>query len=46
VTLVLAVMILVLLVEAVPRWWAILHGDKAAILHETPYVATQWVEGD
>jgi hypothetical protein len=40
------VMILVLLVEAVPRWWAILREDKAAILHETPYVATQWVEGD
>ncbi len=46
VTAVLAVMILVLLVEAVPRWWAILREDKAAILHETPYVATQWVEGD
>src|SRR5271155_3392351 len=46
VTAVLAVMILVLLVEAVPRWWAILHEDKAAISHETPYVATQWAEGD
>jgi carbon starvation protein len=46
VTAVLAVMILVLLVEAVRRWWAILREDKAAILHETPYVATQWVEGD
>jgi carbon starvation protein len=46
VTAVLAAMILVLIVEAVPRWWAILHRDKAAILHETPYVATQWVEGD
>jgi carbon starvation protein len=46
VTAVLAVMILVLLVEAVPRWWAILHEGKAAVLHETPYVATQWVEGD
>jgi carbon starvation protein len=46
VTAVLAAMILVLIVEAVPRWWAILRKDKAAILHETPYVATQWVEGD
>jgi carbon starvation protein len=46
VTAVLAAMILVLIVEAVPRWWSILRKDKAAILHETPYVATQWVEGD
>ena len=46
VTAVLAAMILVLIVEALPRWWAILRKDKAAILHETPYVATQWVEGD
>jgi carbon starvation protein len=46
VTAVLAAMILVLIVEALPRWWAILRKDKAAILHETPYAATQWVEGD
>jgi carbon starvation protein len=46
VTAVLAVMILVLLAEAVPRWWAILREDKEAILHESPYVATKWVEGD
>lgn len=46
VTALLALMILVLVVEAVPRWWAILHNEKEAVLHETPYVATQWVEGD
>jgi carbon starvation protein len=46
VTAVLAAMILVLIVEALPRWWAILRKDKSALLHETPYVATQWVEGD
>jgi len=46
VTAMLAAMTLVLIIEAVPRWWAILHKEKAEMLHETPYVATQWVEGD
>jgi carbon starvation protein len=46
VTVVLAVMILVLLVEAVVQWHAILSRGKQAVLHETPYVATQWAEGD
>jgi len=46
VTAVLAVMFLVLLVEAVVDWHAILARGKAAVLHETPYVATQWAEGD
>jgi carbon starvation protein len=46
VTAVLAVMILVLLVEAIGEWIAILSGRKAAALHESPYVATKWVEGD
>jgi carbon starvation protein len=46
VTAVLAVMILVLLVEALIQWHAILTHGRAPALHETPYVATQWAEGD
>jgi carbon starvation protein len=46
VTAVLAGMILVLLVEAVVQWHAILGRGRAPVLHETPYVATQWAEGD
>jgi carbon starvation protein len=46
VTAVLAAMILVLLVEALAQWYAILTRDKAPVLQETPYVATQWAEGD
>ncbi len=46
VTAVLAVMILVLLVEALVQWYAILSRGKEPMLQETPYVATQWAEGD
>ncbi len=46
VTAVLAIMILVLLLEAVVQWRAILTRGKQPVLHETPYVATQWAEGD
>ncbi len=46
VTAVLAGMILVLLVEALAQWYAILSRGKQPILRETPYVATQWQEGD
>jgi carbon starvation protein len=46
VTAVLAGMILVLVVEAVFQWYAILSRRKVAVLRETPYVATQWAEGD
>jgi len=46
VTAVLATMFLVLLVEAVVDWHAILARGKEAKLHETPYVKTQWAEGD
>ncbi|HWY08365.1 MAG TPA: carbon starvation CstA family protein [Candidatus Acidoferrales bacterium] len=46
VTAVLAAMILVLLVEALAQWYAILSRDKEPVLQETPYVATQWAEGD
>ncbi len=46
VTAVLAAMILVLLVEAIGEWIVILSGRKQAVLHESPYIATRWVEGD
>jgi carbon starvation protein len=42
VTAILAAMILVLLVEAVVQWHAILTRRREAHLHETPYVATRW----
>ena len=46
VTAVLAGMILFLLAEALIQWHAILGRGKQPVLHETPYVATQWAEGD
>ena len=46
VTAVLAAMILVLLVEALAQWYAILSRSKKPVLQETPYVTTQWAEGD
>jgi len=49
VTSVLAAMVLLLLVEAVIQWAAILTQRREAVLHETPYVATSWAaeaEGD
>jgi carbon starvation protein len=46
VTAVLAAMILVLLVEALGQWYAILSRAKEPVLQETPYVATRWAEGD
>jgi len=46
VTATLAVMFLVLLAEAVIQWHAILGRGKEPALYETPYVATQWAEGD
>ncbi|HKI11758.1 MAG TPA: carbon starvation CstA family protein [Candidatus Acidoferrum sp.] len=46
VTAVLAGMILVLVIEAALQWYAILSRRKAPVLRETPYVATQWAEGD
>ncbi len=45
VTAVLAAMVLVLVVEAIVEWIAILRGRKPVVLHEAPYVATRWVEG-
>jgi carbon starvation protein len=49
VTAILAGMILVLLVEAVIQWTALLSRRREPVLHETPYVATTWTveaEGD
>ena len=45
VTIVLAGMILVLLVEALIQWTAILSKRKSALLQESPYVATRWAVG-
>jgi carbon starvation protein len=49
VTAILAAMILVLLVEAVIQWAALLSKRREPVLHETPYVASAWaaeLEGD
>jgi len=46
VTAVLAAMILVLLAEALVQWYVILGRRREPVLRETPYVATQWAEGD
>jgi len=45
VTAVLALMILVLIVEALVQWYAILSHKREPVLHESPYVATQWARG-
>jgi carbon starvation protein len=45
VTVVLAGMILALLAEALIQWTAILSKRRAAVLHESPYVATRWAAG-
>jgi carbon starvation protein len=46
VTGVLAAMVFALLVEALTVWSGILFAGKETTLHETPYVATRWAEGD
>src|SRR4029077_10067632 len=46
VTGVLAVMVLLLLFDAMGEWIAILRGRKAVVLHEATFVATRWAEGD
>jgi len=46
VTALLAVMVLVLLLEALQEWYRILSGRKQPVLHEAPYVLTRWAEGD
>ena len=44
-TALLAAMVLALVFEAVLRWTAILTKKSEAVLHETPYVVTQWAVG-
>jgi hypothetical protein len=46
VTAALALMVLVLVVEALFEWIRIWTNAKAALLHEAPYARTQWAEGD
>ena len=49
VTAVLAIMILVLLVEALVQWTSLLIRKHDPVLHESPYVRTAWIaaaEGD
>jgi len=46
VTAVLALMILALLADAARHWYALIVHRREPVLHESPYVATQWAEGD
>ncbi len=45
VTSILALMISLLIVEALVQWYGILSRRGEAVLHESPYVPTQWAEG-
>jgi carbon starvation protein len=45
VTLVLALMILLMIIEAVIQWRVILGRRREIVLHESPYVRTQWAAG-
>jgi len=45
VTAILALMVVVLIVEALVQWYSILSRRREAVLHESPYVATQWAPG-
>jgi hypothetical protein len=38
-------MVIVLIVEALIQWYAILSRRTQPELHEAPYVATQWAPG-
>jgi carbon starvation protein len=42
VTAVLALMVMVLIVEALVQWYSLLSRRRAPVLHESPYVATRW----
>jgi hypothetical protein len=42
VTAVLALMVFALIVEALVQWYSILSSRRDSVLHESPYVATQW----
>jgi len=45
VTAILALMVIVLIVEALVQWYGILSSRRQPLLHESPYVQTQWAEG-
>jgi carbon starvation protein len=45
VTIVLAGMVAVLIIEALIQWYALLSRRTQPTLHEAPYVATQWAPG-
>jgi carbon starvation protein len=45
VTMVLALMILLMIIEAVTQWYVILSRRREIVLHESPYVRTQWAPG-
>jgi len=38
-------MVIVLIVEALVQWYGILSSRRAPVLHESPYVQTQWAAG-
>jgi carbon starvation protein len=42
VTAALALMVMVLIVEAFVQWYSLLSRRRAPVLHESPYVATRW----
>ncbi len=46
VTVLFASLVLFLLLEAAWEWFGILGRRKVAVLHESPYVATRWAEGN
>ena len=45
VTAVFALMVVVLIFEALVQWYSILSRRREPVLHESPYVATQWAPG-
>jgi carbon starvation protein len=45
VTALFALMVMVLIVEALVQWYSILSRRREPVLHESPYVATQWAPG-
>ncbi|HKW33705.1 MAG TPA: carbon starvation CstA family protein [Candidatus Acidoferrum sp.] len=44
VTAIFAIMVLVLVVEAVFQWYSILGKRREVMLHESPYIATRWAK--
>jgi len=44
VTAIFALMVLVLVVEAIFQWYSILSRRRESVLHESPYVATRWAK--